>query len=43
VVELDMPMVDPARKFALMLPAAVSDAVQQGDKMAKERGYQLEG
>jgi len=41
MVELGMPMVDLARKFAIT-PAAVSDAVQQGEKMAKEQGYQLE-
>jgi len=41
VVELGMPMVDVARKFD-MTPAAVSYAVQRGEKMAKERGYQLE-
>jgi transcriptional regulator CtsR len=34
-------MVDLARKFDIM-PAAVSYAVQGGEKMAKERGYQLE-
>ena len=42
VVECGMPMVDVARKFD-MTPAAVSYAVQRGEKMAKERGYQLEG
>ena len=41
VVELGMPMVDLARKFD-MTPGAVSYAVQRGEKMAKERGYQLE-
>jgi len=41
VVELGMPMVDLARKFAIT-PAAVSDAVQRGEKMPKEQGYQLE-
>jgi len=41
VVELRMPMVDLARKLD-MTPAAVSYAVQRGEKMAKERGYQLE-
>jgi hypothetical protein len=41
VVELGMPMVDLARKFDIT-PAAVSYAVQRGEKMAKERGYQLE-
>lgn len=40
-VELGMPMVDLARKFDIT-PAAVSYAVQRGEKMAKERGYQLE-
>ena len=35
VVELEMPMVDLARKFAIT-PAAVSYAVQRGEKMAKE-------
>jgi len=42
VVELGMAMVDLARKFDIT-PAAVSYAVQRGEKMAKERGYQLEG
>ena len=41
VVELVMPMVDLAKKFDIT-PAAVSYAVQRGEKMAKERGYQLE-
>ncbi len=41
VVELGMPMVDLARKFVIT-PAVVSYAVQRGEKMAKERGYQLE-
>ncbi|MBW2005543.1 MAG: transposase, partial [Deltaproteobacteria bacterium] len=41
VVELGMSMVDLARKFD-MTPAAVSYAVQRGEKMAKEQGYQLE-
>jgi len=41
VVELGMPMVDLARKFAIT-PAAVSDAVQRGEKMAKKQGYQLD-
>ncbi len=40
MVELGMPMVDLARKFAIT-PAAVSDAVQRGEKMPKEQGYQL--
>jgi hypothetical protein len=42
VVELGMPMVDLARKFDIT-PAALSYAVQRGEKMVKERGYQLEG
>jgi hypothetical protein len=41
VVELGMPMVDLARKLD-MTPAAVSVAVQRGEKMAKERNYRLE-
>jgi hypothetical protein len=41
VVELGMPMVDVARKLNIT-PSAVSYAVQRGEKMAKERGYQLE-
>ncbi len=41
VVETGMPMVDLARKFDIT-PAAVSYPVQRGEKMAKERGYQLE-
>ena len=41
VVELGMPMVDLARKFDIT-PAAVSYAVQRGEKMARERGCQLE-
>ena len=41
VVELGMPMVDLARKFDVT-PAAISYAVQRGEKMAKERGYELE-
>ena len=41
VVELGIPMVDLARKFDIT-PAAVSYAVQRGEKMVKERGYQLE-
>ena len=41
VVELGMPMVDLARKFDIT-PAVVSYTVQGGEKMAKERGYQLE-
>ena len=41
VVELGIPMVDLARKFDLT-PAAVSSAVQRGEKTAKEKDYQLE-
>jgi len=41
VVELGMPMVDLARKCDIT-PAAVSYAVQRGEKIAKEQGYQLE-
>jgi putative transposase len=41
VGELGRPMVDLARKFDITT-AAVSYAVQRGEKMAKERGYQLE-
>ena len=41
VVELGMSMVDLARKFDIT-PAAVSYAVQRGEKMAKEGEYQLE-
>jgi len=41
VVELGMPMVDLARKFDIT-PAAVSYAVQRGEKMAREGDYQLE-
>jgi len=41
VVELGMSMVDLARKFDIT-PAAVSYAVQRGEKLAKEGGYQLE-
>jgi len=40
-VELGMSMVDVARKLDLT-PAAVSYSVQRGEKMAKERDYQLE-
>ena len=36
-----MPIVDLARKFDLTA-AAVSCAVQRGEKMAKEKDYQLE-
>ncbi|GAG22159.1 unnamed protein product [marine sediment metagenome] len=41
MVELGMPMVDLAKKFDIT-PAAVSYAVQRGEKMAKEQSYQLE-
>ena len=41
VVELGVPGVDLARKLD-MTPGAVSYAVQRGEKMAEERGYQLE-
>ena len=41
VVELGMPIVDLTRKFE-PTPAAVSCAVQRGEKMAKEKDYQLE-
>jgi len=41
VIELGMPIVDLARKFDLTA-AAVSCAVQRGEKMAKEKDYQLE-
>ena len=41
VVELGMSMVDLARKFDIT-PAAVSYAVQRGEKLAKEGGCQLE-
>ena len=41
VAELGMSMVDLARKLDLT-PGAVSYAVQRGEKMAKERGYQLD-
>ncbi len=41
MVELGMPMLDLARKFAIT-PAAVSDAVQREEKMPREQGYQLE-
>ena len=34
-------MLDLAKKFDIT-PAAVSYAVQRGEKMTKERGYQLE-
>jgi len=41
VIELGMTMVDVARICALT-PAAVSCAVQRGEKMAKERNFHLE-
>jgi putative transposase len=41
VSELGMSMVDLARKFDIT-PAAVSYAVQRGEKIAKGRGYKLE-
>jgi hypothetical protein len=41
VVELGMPMVDLARE-SNMTPAVVSYAIQRGEKMAKDRSYQLE-
>jgi REP element-mobilizing transposase RayT len=41
VAELGMSMVDLARKFDVT-PAAVSYAIERGEKMAKQRGYQLE-
>ena len=41
VVELGMPLVDLARKFDIT-PAAVSYAVQRGEKIAKDLSYQLE-
>ena len=41
VVELGMPMVDLAREFGIT-PAAVSSAVQRGEKMAKEGNYLLQ-
>ena len=40
-IELGLPMVDLAKKFD-MTPAAVSYAVQRGEKIAKKGGYQLE-
>ena len=40
VVELGMSIVDLARRMDLT-PAAVSYAVQRGEKMAKESNYQL--
>jgi len=40
-IELGVPMVDLARKFD-MTPAAVSYAVQRGEKIAKDGDYQLE-
>jgi putative transposase len=41
VVDLGIPQVDLARKLDIT-PSAVSYAVQRGEKMAKEQGYQLE-
>jgi putative transposase len=41
VVELGMAMVDLARKFDVT-PAGVSCAVQRGEKLAKEKSYELE-
>ena len=41
VVELGMSMVDLARKFNIT-PGAISYAVQRGEKIAKERGLQLD-
>jgi hypothetical protein len=41
VVELGILIVDLAGKFDIT-PAAVSYAVQRGEKMVKEQGYQLE-
>jgi transcriptional regulator CtsR len=41
VVELGIPMVELVRKFDIA-PAGVRYAVQRGEKMTKERGYQLE-
>jgi len=41
VAELGMPLVDLARQFDVK-PAAISYAVEGGEKMAKEEGYQLE-
>lgn len=40
VIELGIPMVNLARKFDIM-PSAVNYAVQRGERMAKEGGYQL--
>jgi len=40
VVELGIPMVDLARKFDIT-PAVVSYSVEQGEKIAKERGCQV--
>ena len=39
-VELGMAMVDPARRLDIT-PAAVSYAVQRGEKIARESGYGL--
>ncbi|HJX34012.1 MAG TPA: transposase [Desulfatiglandales bacterium] len=41
VIELGMSMVDLARRFEIT-PAAVSFAVQRGERMVKEKKYQLE-
>ena len=41
VVKLGIPMVSLAKKFNIT-SAAVSYAVQRGEKVVKERGYQLE-
>ena len=40
VVELGIPVVDMARKFDITL-AAISYAVQRGEKTAKKQGYNL--
>ena len=40
VIELGIPMVNLARKFDIM-PSAVNYAVQRGERMAREGGYQL--
>ncbi|MBW1999395.1 MAG: hypothetical protein JRJ29_15720 [Deltaproteobacteria bacterium] len=41
VVDLGMSMVDLARRFDIT-PGAISYAVRRGEKIAKERGYQLD-
>lgn len=41
VVELGMTIVDLARNFGIT-PAAVSYAFQRGEKMAKEKDYDLD-